>query len=168
MKKFLEKWRKKVNHLGTWELDTLSDEFGDNTDKRYIKNKGLGTFSNTATDNSKLIVEMHFEKNNEDPRFRFYEYGKYIVKYRSKPIVLKCKCKIKDRGVFEFELQNFVIGETFHIYAHEAVKQCIFSAIEEEREMKFYCYEVDSPVTIYKFSFDNRYFKKAVRWLDYK
>ena len=168
MKRFLEKWRKKVNHLGTWELDTLSDEFGDNTDKRYIKNKGLGTFSNTATDNSKLIVEMHFEKNNEDPRFRFYEYGKYIVKYRSKPIVLKCKCKIeKIEGFLNLSYKTLVVGGAFHIYAPETVKKSIFSAIEEERDMKFYCYEEDQPVTIYKFSFDNRYFKNAIRWLDY-
>lgn len=67
---------------GIWYSDHYVDEFNQPvTDQWYITNAidFEGTFSNSATTDSKLSVQVAFDYNN-DISFFLYEYGKKLVK----------------------------------------------------------------------------------------
>jgi hypothetical protein len=65
---------------GPWEIRYYADEFGDFTGEAYITTKGMieGTFSNSATNNSKLNVKLIIDKNKFG--FDLFEYGYSQVK----------------------------------------------------------------------------------------
>lgn len=72
-----------LNNTGMWELKYFVDEFGDKTSQAYITNKeGIyGTFSNSATENSRLRVDFliskydDFKKNGFNICIQLYEYA---------------------------------------------------------------------------------------------
>ena len=66
--------------LGIWELTYYIDKFKMPTDEAYIRNSRYisGTFSNTATNNSKLNVRLLIDK--DDVALMLYEYGDNQVK----------------------------------------------------------------------------------------
>ena len=68
------------HELGIWELQYYIDEFKMPTDKAYIRNaeRIRGTFSNSATDNSRLDVRFLVDKDKLT--FMLYEYGSSLVK----------------------------------------------------------------------------------------
>ena len=68
------------NDLGIWEFQYYIDEFKMPTDKAYIRNTDriIGTFSNSATDNSRLDVRFLVDKNRLT--IMLYEYGRNLVK----------------------------------------------------------------------------------------
>lgn len=63
-----------INNLGIWKIRTFVDEFGENTKEKYITTKVGGTFSNSATENSSLIVDFIIE-NKENIAIQLYEYS---------------------------------------------------------------------------------------------
>lgn len=64
--------------IGAWNIGNYVDKFGDPTDEKYISLEAEGTFSNTATTNSRLHVRLLNDRNNT--RFIFCEYGSHVVK----------------------------------------------------------------------------------------
>ena len=69
--------------LGTWEITYYVDEFGQFTNQAYMKNKEyfVGTFSNSATTNSKLYVDLLID--NDYVAIVLLEYGSHVVKASS-------------------------------------------------------------------------------------
>lgn len=69
-----------TDDLGVWELRYYVDEFNLPTSDGYLTNSLYvkGTFSNSATTNSKLNVVWLIDKN--DVAFKLYEYGHNLVK----------------------------------------------------------------------------------------
>ena len=65
--------------MSVWEIRHYVDEFKRETDEGYVStiNPIQGTFSNSATTNSKLYVYPLFEENF---RFKLIEYGSNVVK----------------------------------------------------------------------------------------
>lgn len=63
---------------GAWEIHNFKDEFGEEGSEKYLTLSGNGTFSNSATTNSKLSVIMFVDHNAVS--FRFAEYGSQLVK----------------------------------------------------------------------------------------
>ena len=68
---------------GTWEITYYVDEFGQYTNEAYIRNKNyfVGTFSNSATTNSKLYAQLLIDANYV--AIRLLEYGSHLVKASS-------------------------------------------------------------------------------------
>ena len=70
-------------NLGDWEIRYYVDEFNNPTDEKYITNKELivGTFSNSATNNSLLYARVLID-NLDGLRISImlYEYGRNQVK----------------------------------------------------------------------------------------
>lgn len=62
-----------INNLGIWEIGYYADDFGDPTKESYISTELYGTFSNSATTNSDLKVEILIDKENI--RIQLYEYA---------------------------------------------------------------------------------------------
>ena len=66
---------------GQWKVKNYVDEFGDKTPRKYMMYSDLnGLFSNSATENSKLIadivVSISSESNVPEINFDLYEYGR--------------------------------------------------------------------------------------------
>ena len=68
---------------GTWEITYYVDEFGQFTNQAYVRNKEyfVGTFSNSATTNSKLYVGLLIDNNYV--AIKLLEYGSHVVKASS-------------------------------------------------------------------------------------
>jgi len=65
---------KATTETGIWKIKYYVDTFGDPTDSGYIGSEFImGTFSNSATTNSKLKVRFIISK--EQIRMQLYEYG---------------------------------------------------------------------------------------------
>ena len=63
-----------------WQQNYYVDEFNNPTNQAYIKNKTyfIGSFSNSATNNSKLYAYLLIDK--DDVAIKMWEYGSYLVK----------------------------------------------------------------------------------------
>lgn len=59
--------------FSAWEVNNYVDEFGDKTNDKYIIYSTQGTFSNTATSNSKVFVDTYFSLDN-GVRVNLHEY----------------------------------------------------------------------------------------------
>ena len=79
------------NPMGTglWELDIYNDEFGEATNKKYLRLTGKGTFNNSAATGERLSVHLFVDK--DEIYFRFVEYDSSVVKEDG-----FCDMKIKD------------------------------------------------------------------------
>lgn len=88
-----------------WEVRFFVDSFNDPTTERYVTNKNLfiGTFSNSATTNSRLDVQIIWSKNEFS--FKLIEYGIYVVKPKSYE-KYKMLVKNPDGEIFSFELES--------------------------------------------------------------
>lgn len=71
-----EKRLKEINNTGSWQIKYYVDDFGEPTKKGYITCPDvLGTFSNTATQNS--VCNYRFLiTSGADISFKMFEYGK--------------------------------------------------------------------------------------------
>ena len=65
--------------FGTWEIAFYVDEFNNPTSQGYIRNPDVfyGTFSNSATTNSKLYARIMID--TEDVSVKLWEYGSNVV-----------------------------------------------------------------------------------------
>lgn len=73
----------KERALSQWTVEHFVDEFGDETDSRYLRSKKItGYFSNTATSKSTLDVYVYYEKGDYI-RFRLLEYGSHRATHLS-------------------------------------------------------------------------------------
>lgn len=65
-------------NFSAWEIGEYVDEFDRPTGKKYIIVDAVGTFSNSATTNSKLNAALQIDKDNIG--IMLWEYGSYLVK----------------------------------------------------------------------------------------
>ncbi len=64
-------------NLTTWEIDEYVDEFDQPTGEKFAYTRVTGTFSNSATTNSKLTAYMQVSASGID--IMLYEYGDMVV-----------------------------------------------------------------------------------------
>lgn len=107
------------NSFGEWKINYYVDEFGDPTSTGYITNKSsiFGTFSNSATTNSKLkayfLISEDFDefgnKMNNSVSIKLFEYaGKTEVKGTISTIQYSMLVKHNSKKVnANFTLRNF-------------------------------------------------------------
>jgi len=67
----------------SWEIQYFVDEFGDPTDSAYMVGTFEGSFSNSATSNSELLVYLYYYSSENDFAFRLGEYGDSLANYYS-------------------------------------------------------------------------------------
>jgi hypothetical protein len=88
-----------------WTHKHYVDDFGDKSEDSYIVRVCTGTFSNSATSNSKLTVQCLVEVQDSIPRFRFvlFEYGSQKVK-NLQGNTINLKIKLADGTMETFSL----------------------------------------------------------------
>lgn len=75
-----------------WTLDYYVDDFGDKGSDAYVRGYFTGTFSNSATAGSKLVVYIYLDKSSNSVEIKLVEYGTHIATFSSSDtITLKTK-----------------------------------------------------------------------------
>lgn len=113
------------NVSGLWEKAYYIDSFGDYTTSTYLrlKEKIIGTFSNSATTNSRLRVQFLVDSPRE-MAIKLYEYGDQEVKtYSSNPSPYYIYVKDENGNTHMFKGKNtsdrIVIEESDCLSLHE-------------------------------------------------
>lgn len=91
------------NSLGTgmWDLFRKKDSFGEYTDCTYIELAGFGTFSNSATTDSKLKVNLIVDA--QSMYMILFEYGNFPKKDKWSG---NMKVKAQDGNILTFQVRN--------------------------------------------------------------
>ena len=66
--------KSKSSKTSPWKIVALTDKFGDTTNKKLLLAEATGTFSNSATSNSRLSVDVRIESDGT-AGIVLYEYG---------------------------------------------------------------------------------------------
>lgn len=164
-----------LNKMGLWSLGNYVDEFGDRTGDRFLSLSSVGTFSNTATTDSLLTVEMLYDLRKE-PKIVLYEYGSEppVIGVHSNTYYnnLRCKGKIEEQ-TFNFNLKQahgadrFTFPDGWGASKSEKKALSIFrETIEAEGFAQVICEPWERPTTQYKFSMSFAFYQNALRKLN--
>lgn len=152
-----------LNNTGIWSVRYYVDEFGEPTKKGYITNtlSIKGTFSNTATQDSRLNVDFLIS-NYSSISIQLYEYaGNNPVKaYSSESYTVL----IQDNNGKRYKLRavNYSDRLTFDKTNSRKVHKVLMNG----GLIKFKIIEIDTPTTHYEFSILNAdYYDNAYRKL---
>lgn len=134
-----------------WVLKYYVDEFDQPTSDWYISNRLLitGKFSNSATTNSKLSVQLLLD--SEDICFVLYEYGNNKVKNsysRNKYYDIK----MKDANGTEYTLQGGIVSGGDRIALLSQYRKTVLKALKQEGTVSFYIQDSERTVVSYLFS----------------
>lgn len=149
------------NDLGIWEFQYYIDEFKMPTDKAYIRNTDRirGTFSNSATDNSRLDVRFLIDKNKM--AIMLYEYGRNLVKnsYSSKDEDYYV-CVLDPHGV-KHEFFGYIPPDGDRLYIEKDAfgirenEADLINILKQGGKIHFYIEESDRSITNYNFVIEN-------------
>lgn len=141
-----------VNGLGIWSVKYYVDDFGDKTKKGYISNfnKIDGQFSNSATTNSRLKVEILLD-SSEESAIRLYEYaGNHPVKAYS---VTSYSILVKDKNGAKYTLDAVNGSDRLLLSASSSNK--LHSILKLGGIVSFVVVESDNRINNYSFSIKN-------------
>lgn len=141
-----------LNNTGMWEVAYYVDDFGEPTDEGYIRNTNwiTGTFSNTATQNSRLNVRFLIT-NSSDISFKLYEYaGNNPVKAYSTE---RYRVLIQDNDGerYTFTATNY----SDRIGFSAADSRTVHGIFMKSGTIKFSVTEIETPTTQYQFTIEN-------------
>lgn len=157
-----------ISKLGNWEMGFYVDEFGDVTTKGYIAQSLMGTFSNSATQNSSLRVRLFINNGNittNDPWFRFYEYNRNLPLrgvYDSNP--MSCKFKNSNGDIYNFKLDQGRGSDSLTIKRggdSSTSLRLLKKFIQNEDLLKFSCVS-DENRSRYQFKIDSKHYKNIL------
>ena len=136
-----------------WQIFKYIDEFGESTKKRYIttQNDLFGTFSNSATENSKLKVRILID-NPERISIMLFEYeGNNPVKKSSyQGYSIKVKSKSSN------PITIYGINSTDRILLNEKSSRQLTELLKEGGKIQFYIIEnSDYSPSSYNFEIEN-------------
>lgn len=134
-----------------WEIAYYVDSFKDYTDENYLRLKDslYGTFSNSATSNSKLKVNFLID-SRDDVSFMLYEYGYSQVKESKTSYSVSIKT---DSGETEFLNGNMYSDR---VTLDKEGSNRIFDLFSAGGTVKFYVREIsDYSSSTYNFSITN-------------
>ena len=119
-----------------WEIKYYVDDFDDPTDEKYIRSEVIeGTFSNSATDNSLLYVQIVIS-DSTDIYIRLFEYGKLLVKGISTSTY---KVLVRDSKGTDFKLKATNYSDRLEFNVIDS--QIIHKLLQKGNKLKFYIEE---------------------------
>jgi len=161
--------QEELKKLGDWSVGNYVDEFGDRTEKGFLNLEIMGTFSNSATTNSRLRVEMFLSNASlEKPWFRFYEYNSSnpVKGIYSDTNIITCRVKDSINDIFLIRLYQYQGSDSLQISTgrfHKENIQKLRNSISNEGTVKFSCYVERTTSTKYNFALNFKYFSNALR-----
>jgi hypothetical protein len=144
-----------INNTGTWVIRNFVDNFGEKTKERYIGN-GIpifGSFSNTATQNSALKVELMIS-NSTSISIQLYEYaGDNPVKAASPEYPIRYSIGMKDSEGNKYTLRARDYSDRLDL--DETNSRQVHNALMKGGRIQFWIKESETPTTEYQFTIDN-------------
>ncbi|PKQ60134.1 hypothetical protein BZG02_20615 [Labilibaculum filiforme] len=151
-----------LNNTGMWSVRYYVDEFGEKTNQGYISNSLSikGSFSNTATQDSRLNVDFLIS-NSSKISFQLYEYaGNNPVKAYSSESY-RVLIQDKDGNRHKLTATNYSDRLSFD----KTSSRKVHGILMKGGTIKFKVVEIDTPTTEYDFTiqkadwYDNAYKK---------
>ena len=147
-----------------WKIQYGVDEFGDATSTGYISYLAEGTFSNSATTNSLLYVNV-LVTNESDLLFTLFEYGSSKV--------INTYSRLAEYEI-NYKLENGKTGKVYGAMANNDGTYLIYvpgksgydsldyiSEFKKNQTIKFMITPIDRPSTKYNFSIDTTGFEET-------
>ena len=139
--------------IGIWTEKYFVDEFNDPTYKNYLTTKSRlsGTFSNTATTNSKLTAEIIVTYSYIS--FILYEYGSQQVKsYSNEKYNITIKC-----GYSKTTIEGYLTSGQIAVIGSD--KKTLLDALASGEKVSFYIENAKYRTSNYLFSVESSNFK---------
>lgn len=143
----------------TWKKDFYVDDFDEPTDEWYIAREFSGTFSNSATNDSRLTGRIFIDA--EDITIFLYEYNSHQVKNsysHAEDYVISVR--LADGTTKEFS--GSIYSEGDRIVIDESDNAAMKDLLVNGGNMKFYIYEKDNSVTNYLFEISSDNLKDII------
>ena len=138
--------------FGIFEVGYYVDEFDQPTNEGYVSNTTLigGTFSNSATTDSQLLVKVLVD--SENITFFLYEYGRSQVKNNSSRYVDEYKITMKTADGTKHSMTGTVYcgGDRLHI--DQRYEEKVLEALKSGENVSFYIVESEYTTTTYLFT----------------
>ena len=138
---------------GIWEVNYYVDDFNQPTDEWYIANKTsfLGTFSNSATTDSTLTVDMLVDCENY-VAFFLYEYGRNTVKNSSQNYVDNYDITMRTADGTDHNLTGTLYCGGDRIIIDDAYVNTVLEALKTDGNVMFRVVKSDRTVESYLFT----------------
>ena len=152
---------------GNWSLKYYVDEFGDDTDLKYIIVDTEGLFSNSATTDSLLYVRMIISADNpNEPYFNFFEYGsRPLTSYDSSGDPYRCSMKNSNNEKQKLYAHLGGLFTQTTLWIGKDDKKKLNDWISLEEKIKFACYEEDNISSKYIFNLNFEGYSAAMQAL---
>jgi len=142
-----------LNNTGMWSVGYYVDSFGESTNDGYIINTKpiSGTFSNTATQDSKLNVDFLIS-NSSNISIQLYEYARnnpVKENYSTRQYIVLAKDK--DGNELDLNAGN----SSDRLKFNKLDSRQIHNAFMKGGNLKFVIWELENSTTKYKFSIQN-------------
>lgn len=143
----------------------VDNEFGEKTDEWYVTTHQPldGTFENSATDNSELLVEILYDCNDEISIFLFeYADKDNLVKNNSSEYKDYYKIVVKNEKGKTYEARGQMHPGSDRIYIIDTYHSSVLNLMRTSEMLKFYIEYEDSPTTQYRFEVDMNNFNEVL------
>lgn len=141
-----------LNNTGMWTVGYYVDDFGEPTKETYIRNTSLisGTFSNTATQDSRLNVKFLIT-NSSDISIQLYEYASNnpVKAYSSESYSVLIQDKDGER------LKLRAVNYSERLSFDKTASRQVHNILMKGGSIKFKIVEIDTPTTEYEFTIQN-------------
>ena len=139
----------------SWKLEYYVDEFKQPTERWYIRSSKpfWGTFSNSATENSELAVDILVDE--EAISIVLYEYGNYWVKNQWYDYQIEYKVKMRIPGMDDLETTGFMYSRSDggdRIFIVSPAKDFIIDTLLSGDEISFSVRSESNSFTKYLFT----------------
>lgn len=155
-----------INNTGMWSVRYYVDEFGESTKQGYITNSSSikGTFSNTATQDSRLNVDFLISGSYKIS-IQLYEYaGNNPVKAYSSESY-RVLIQDKDGNRLKLRATNYSDRLSFD----KSTSRKVHNILMKGGTIKFKIVEIDTPTTEYEFTISKAdWYENAYRKLNGK
>lgn len=138
--------------FGIFSTGYYVDEFNQPTTDGYVVNETYvsGTFSNSATTDSLLYVQLLADK--DDITIFLYEYGRNLVKNSSSRYVEEYDITMKTADGTKHKLTGTIYCGGDRLFIDKKHKEKVFEALRSGETISFYVVESERTTTTYLFS----------------
>ncbi len=143
---------------GLWSVNHYVDDFQQPTEDWFIANNAYfeGTFSNSATTNSKLLVQVAADEFEGETRVAFflYEYGRNQVKNSSSNYVDEYTVTMRDASGNDVEMSGTVYCGGDRLFIDDQYVNTVLEAMKGEGSLSFHIVDTQFATTSYLFTFE--------------
>ena len=141
-----------VTAYSQWEIGNYVDEFGEETEERFLHQTVSGTFSNSASTNAKCSYFIEHNKDEEVLAISIYPYGRSIKESFYDDTFQDVKIKKPSGEVVTIE--SFCFDGMIYFSEEEYVQ--LMNTLKEKGEYKVSMkYKTDYTQSSYRFKFNN-------------